>query len=39
VGETDERQYDALFIVVDYSSEVSCGAHNVKSPRIIVWAA
>jgi len=51
VGETNERQYDALFIVVDYYSEVSygcvmisprevlCAARNDKSPRSVVWGA
>ena len=33
VGETDERQYGALFIVVDVCSEVSCGARNDKSSK------
>ena len=25
VGETDERRYDDVFIVVDYCTEVLCG--------------
>jgi len=38
-GKTDERQYDALFIVVDYCSKVSYRAHNDKSLRSVVWGA
>ena len=35
VGETDRYRYDKIFIMVDIS-EVSCGAHNDKSPYSLV---
>jgi len=34
VGKTDGYRYDVIFIMVDIS-EVSCGARNDKSPKVV----